>query len=233
MRCGRALAVLAPHQRLAAVDSGTARAGVYSYDRRMPQPTTPVLTHTHTLARVVTEVFAPAVLVGGLLLLQPLLSPGVTWVQGMVAAVFAVGLPLGLILWMKRRGSVTDHHVGVREHRAPVLAASAVSLGIGALALVQLQAPVALFGEIGGVFIGLVLCLAANLVWKLSVHAAVAVYVGLALLAPLPTFGAALAVLLASVVGWSRVTLGDHTPGQVLAGNAVGCVVYAATLLLP
>lgn len=209
------------------------RGGVYSYDRGMPQPTLPAQTRVHTGARIVTEVFAPAVLVGALLLLQPLLSPGVTWAQGVVAALFTVGLPFGLILWMKRRGSVTDHHVGTREHRAPVLAASAVSLGVGALALFLLQAPATLFGEIGAVFIGLMLCLAANLVWKLSVHAAVAAYVGLALLAPLPTFGAALALLLASAVGWSRVTLGDHTPGQVLAGHAVGCVVYAASLLLP
>lgn len=79
----------------------------------------------------------------------------------------------------------------------------------------------------------MVLCLAANLVWKLSVHSAVAAYVGLALLAPLPAVGAALALMLASATGWSRIKLGDHTPGQVLAGHAVGCVVYAVGLLLP
>ena len=184
-------------------------------------------------ARIVTEVLAPAVLVGVLLLLQPLLTPGVTWLQGAVAAVFTVGLPFCLILWRKRRGSVTDIHVSLREHRAPVLAASALSLGLGALVLALLRAPAALFGEIGGVFIGLVLCLAANLVWKLSVHSAVAAYVGMALLAPVPEVGPALALLLASAAGWSRVRLGDHTPEQVLAGHAAGCVAFAAALLLP
>ena len=184
-------------------------------------------------ARLVTEAFAPAVLVGVLLLLQPLLTPGVTWLQGAVAAAFTVGLPFCLILWKKRRGSVTDIHVGVRAQRAPVLAASALSLGVGALVLVLLQAPAELFGEIGGVFIGLVLCLAANLVWKLSVHAAVAAYVGLALLAPVPAVGPALALLLASATGWSRVRLGAHTPEQVLAGHAAGCVAFTAALLLP
>lgn len=185
------------------------------------------------MARIVTEASAPAVLVGVLLLLQPLLSPGVTWLQGIVAAGFTVGLPFLGVLWLKRRGSVTDHHVGVREQRAPILAAAAGSIGVGALLLVLLDAPAALFGEIGGVFIGLILCLAANLVWKLSVHSAVAAYVGLALLAPVPAIGPALALLLASATGWSRIKLGDHTPTQVLAGHAAGCAAFAAAMLLP
>lgn len=185
------------------------------------------------LARVVTEISAPTVLVGILLLLQPLLTPGVTWLQGVMAAVFTVGLPFAGILWLKRRGSVTDHHVGVRTQRAPILAASAVSMGIGALVLILLDAPAAMFGEIGGVFIGMMLCLAANLVWKLSVHSAVAAYVGLALLAPIPAVGAGLALLLASATGWSRVKIGDHTPTQVLAGHIAGCLAFATALLLP
>ena len=195
--------------------------------------TSPSRTASTRLARIVTEVSAPTVLVGVLLLLQPLLTPGVTWLQGVVAALFTVGLPFAGILVLKRRGRVTDHHVGVRTQRAPILAASAVSLGIGALLLVLLDAPAALFGEIGGVFIGLMICLAANLVWKLSVHSAVAAYVGLALLAPVPAVGAALALLLASATGWSRVKLGDHTPSQVLAGHFAGCLVFATALLLP
>ncbi|WP_104104232.1 phosphoesterase PA-phosphatase [Arthrobacter sp. 08Y14] len=199
----------------------------------MPQTQQIPAAGVSTVARIVTETTAPAVLVGILLLLQPLLSPGVTWLQGIVAAGFTVGLPFLGILWLKRRGAVTDHHVGVRSQRAPILAASAVSIGIGALVLVLLNAPAVLFGEIGGVFIGLMLCMAANLVWKLSVHSAVAAYVGLVLLAPIPVFGPALALMLASATGWSRVKLGDHTPTQVLAGHLAGCVAFSAALLLP
>jgi membrane-associated phospholipid phosphatase len=196
-------------------------------------PTSTVSLASARAARIVTEATAPAVLVGILLLLQPVLSPGVTWLQGVVAAGFTVGLPFAGILWLKRRGAVTDHHVGKREQRAPILIASAASIGVGALLLILMGAPAALFGEIGGVFIGLVLCLAANLVWKLSVHSAVAAYVGLALLAPVPMVGSALALLLASATGWSRVKLGDHTPTQVLAGHAAGCLAFTAALLLP
>jgi membrane-associated phospholipid phosphatase len=185
-----------------------------------------------TLAHIVTEVFAPTVLVGGLLLAQPLLTPGATWLQAVTAAVFTVGLPFALVLVLKSRGSVTDHHISVREHRAPVMAAAAVSLGLGALLLMFLDAPAALFGEIGGIFIGLVLCLLANLVWKLSVHAAVAAYVALALLVPVPVIGPVLALVLAATVGWSRVELKAHTPAQVLAGYVAGALAFTAALLL-
>jgi membrane-associated phospholipid phosphatase len=189
---------------------------------------------TSTLARIVTEFFAPAVLVGGLLLAQPLLRPGVTWLQAVTAAVFTVGLPFVLVLVLKHRGSVTDHHVGVRQQRAPILVASAVSLGLGAVLLTLLDAPTGLFGEIGGVFFGLVLCLLVNLVWKLSVHAAVAAYFALALLVTVPVVGPVLALLFVAATGWSRVRLGDHTPAQVLAGYAAGCLAFAAAqLLLP
>lgn len=196
-------------------------------------PTPGVSAASNRAARIVTETTAPAVLVGILLLLQPVLNPEVTWLQGITAAGFTVGLPFAGILWLKRRGAVTDHHVGKREQRAPILIASAASIGVGALLLILMGAPAALFGEIGGVFIGLVLCLAANLVWKLSVHSAVAAYVGLALLAPVPVVGPALALLLASATGWSRVKLGDHTPTQVLAGHAAGCLAFTVALLLP
>lgn len=209
---------------------------VSSYDRLMPENQQMPATETNpagfTLARIITELFAPAVLVGVMLLAQPLLTSGVTWLQAVTAAVFTVGLPFALVLVLKHRGAVTDHHVSVREHRAPILVAAAVSLGLGALLLMFLNAPAELFGEIGGVFIGLVLCLLANLVWKLSVHSAVAAYVALALLVPVPVVGPVLALLLAAAVGWSRVKLSDHTPAQVLAGYVAGCVAFTAALLL-
>ncbi|TYC98408.1 hypothetical protein FQ377_10950 [Arthrobacter echini] len=104
--------------------------------------------------------------------------------------VFTVGLSFALLLWLKHRGAVIDHHISVREDRVPVMALAALSLGAGALLLVLLHAPAELFGP-------------------------------------------ALALLLASAVGWSRVRLGARTPGQVLAGHAVGCAVVPVSLLLP
>jgi membrane-associated phospholipid phosphatase len=185
------------------------------------------------LARYVTEILTPVVLVSVLLVLQPVLTPGVTWLQAVVSVFFVTALPLLILLRMKRGGLVTDHHVRIRQQRAPVLVMAGVSLGIGTVVLLLLGAPAALFGEVGAIFLGLVLCLLANLVWKLSVHSAVAAYVALALLSPIPHIGVAAALMLTALVGWSRIELRDHTPAQVMAGQIVGCCVYAASLILP
>jgi membrane-associated phospholipid phosphatase len=87
---------------------------------------------------------------------------------------------------------------------------------------------VALVGA-GGV--GLAVALAITLVWKISIHTAVAAgaVVVLALV-----FGPALLVLapLVALSGWARVEVGDHTPAQVLAGAAVGAAVAGAAFPL-
>ncbi len=190
-------------------------------------------TSSPMVARYVTEILSPAILVSVLLILQPLLTPGVTWPQALVAFIFVTGLPFVVLLWMKHRGKVTDHHVSIRQQRAPVMIMAGISLAIGAALLFALHAPVRLFSEVGAIFLGLIACLLANLVWKLSVHSAVATYVALVLLTPVVHVGAALALMLAATVGWSRIALKDHTPAQVLAGQFVGCAVYAVSLFLP
>jgi membrane-associated phospholipid phosphatase len=72
---------------------------------------------------------------------------------------------------------------------------------------------------------------AITVVWKISIHSAVASG-SVAILAltygPFVLFG----YLLVAVLGWSRVTLGDHTTAQVVAGSVLGAgaaaLAYAA-----
>ena len=68
----------------------------------------------------------------------------------------------------------------------------------------------------------------ANQFWKMSVHTAVSagsVSVLVMVFGPVLLAGATIVAL----VGWSRVALGDHTTGQVLAGTAVGTTLSAVT----
>ena len=67
--------------------------------------------------------------------------------------------------------------------------------------------------------------------WKISVHAAIAA--GAATVLPL-VFGPALLTVgpLVTLIAWSRVQVGDHTPAQVLAGIALGIVVNATVFPL-
>jgi len=72
--------------------------------------------------------------------------------------------------------------------------------------------------------------------WKISLHVGVAAGV-LTVFAILFGPGVLVAAPLIPVLGWARVTLGDHTPWQVVAGGFTGAVVsgavFVAALNLP
>lgn len=184
------------------------------------------------LAGAVTHGLSPALLVSVYLLLLPLRAPATSWLQGLVATVFVTGLPWLFLVWMKRRGHVTDLHVRERAQRWPVFVFAAASLLIGFGAELLLQAPTAVFRAMALILAGLLVCAVVNLRWKLSVHTAVAAFIWLSVFAPVP-WGAAAALMLTMLVGWSRIEVRHHTPAQVLAGALVGCLLFAGGLLLP
>lgn len=183
-------------------------------------------------AWAVTHWFSPAVLVGAYLLLLPLRVPQATWLQAITAGVFVTGLPWLFLVWMKWRAHVTDLHVSQRHQRWPVFAFAAASQLVGFVAESMLHAPGPVFTAMGLVLAGLVICALVNLRWKLSVHTAVAAFIWLAVMAPYP-WGAAAALFLTLLVGWSRIEVRHHTPTQVLARTLVGCVLFLAGLVLP
>jgi membrane-associated phospholipid phosphatase len=180
----------------------------------------------HRIARVITEVFAPAVLVTLVLVTSPFTLPEVTAAQAAVAAFFVTLLPFSVVVLLTRRGKLSDIHIGTRTQRAPILAGTAVSIGIGLWVLTLMHAPPALHSLIYAVLLGLVISLLVNLVWKVSVHAAVAAI----LAAMLASVTLPLGILWAAIplaVAWSRVQLLAHTWPQVIVGWVLGLVIFA------
>lgn len=187
------------------------------------EPTEPGL----RIARLVTELTAPAVLV-------TLLTVVVAWhgarggvhglAWGLLATVFASGIPFAYILGGVRRGRLTDHHVGVREQRRLPLLFGLASVAIGWALLAAFGAPRPLLALVAAGVVGLVVAVAVSHWWKMSIHTAVAAG-AVAVLAL--TFGAPLlaAAPLPVLAGWSRVRLRAHTLPQVVVGGAVGGLV--------
>ena len=150
---------------------------------------------------------------------------------GWAALLIAVGvlLPTGYVLFLLRRGRLSDLHMPVRDERrrplAGAVAASAAALGLlwagGAPPLMVLVAAVQTAQAL--------LFLGVTLRWKISAHCAG--YTGLAV-ACCWLFGAdALpALTLVPLVAWSRVFLRRHTLGQTLAGTAAGCALWLLAL---
>ncbi|WP_435831018.1 phosphoesterase PA-phosphatase [Polymorphospora rubra] len=187
------------------------------------------------VAKLVTDVLSPAVLVAGLLLgvawhSSPDPAQALKW--GLIAAGAASFLPITYIIRGVRRGRWADAHVSVREHRSLPLLVCLLSTAVGAGCLYLAGAPRELLVLIGCMVAALAVAVPVTLLlrWKISLHALVAAGTAIALTVLVsPYFVATWPV--AALVGWSRVRLRDHTLAQVLAGAATG--VAATGVLLP
>jgi membrane-associated phospholipid phosphatase len=183
---------------------------------------------------MVTEVLAPAPIVAVLPLIvawysTPTAVMAIAW--GLTASLFASVLPFTVILVGVRRGRFTDHHVGVRQQRALPMLMGIASVLIGLGLLVVFRAPRQLVALVAAMTVGLSVSLLVTLWWKVSVHTAVAAGAAVVLVL---VFGPALLAVwpLVGLIGWSRVTLGDHTPAQVVVGALLGAVVAATSFPL-
>ncbi|MFJ6196805.1 phosphatase PAP2 family protein [Micromonospora sp. NPDC092111] len=178
------------------------------------------------LARLVTELTAPVVLVTGLTALIGWHGAGgahgLAW--ALLAAVFAAGIPFAYIVGGVRRGRLTDHHVGIREQRRVPLLLGLASAAAGLALLAALGAPRPVLALVAAGVVGLVVAVSVSHWWKMSIHSAVATGTVVVLVL---TFGRSmlLGVPLLGLVGWSRVRLRDHTVAQVVVGGLVGGLV--------
>jgi len=186
------------------------------------------------VARVLTEIFAPAP-VGIVALVvvswrfSPTLGDAMKWLG--VSALFVVILPFAFLVGQVRRGRVTDIHVRRREQRLPIILAFLASWLVLIALLVTMGAPDELIALIGAGMATLVVIGAITLRWKISLHVGVATGVLTVFTLLFGPWIVPLGILL-PLLGWARVSVGDHTPSQVIAGAAVGAVVSGGSFTL-
>ncbi|MBM0230437.1 phosphoesterase PA-phosphatase [Micromonospora sp. STR1_7] len=187
------------------------------------------------MARVATEVFAPTHLTGAMPIVIGIQSAatariGLAW--GLTAALFCSVFPASVVWLGVRRGQLTDRHVGRREQRRAPMMWGLLSVLGGIAIMVGLGAPRPLTALVVATFaIGLTLT-AVNLLWKISVHAAVAAGSAAVLVSVLGPPLLLLAVPVVALIGWSRIRLRDHTPAQVVAGTGAGLVISMPIFLV-
>jgi hypothetical protein len=179
------------------------------------------------VARVVSEVLAPAVLVAVLLLVVGWHAgdtPGVSRWWGLPGALFAAVIPLGYVLHGVRRGRLTNHHIPERADRRIPLLFGTGSLAAGSVLLVLLGAPREVLALLVAGGCGLAVFALVTHWWKMSIHAGVAAGTVAALTA---VYGpVALAGVPFVLLGcWARVRLTAHTRGQVVVGALVGALI--------
>jgi len=185
------------------------------------------------IARLVTEVMSPVVLIVVVSLIVAVHSAGAGrgLALGLVAVFFVGGFPYALVLIGVRRGLLTDHHISRREQRPRIMAIALASAVAGLVVLRWLDAPRALFALLAAMVAGVAVALAVTSFWKISIHAASAAGTVACLAILVSPWWLVLAPLVV-LTGWARVEIRDHTPVQVLVGAIVGAVVAGGVLAL-
>lgn len=185
------------------------------------------------VARMATEVAQPPLVLSVLLIITSAVSAPLpsSLVPGMVAAFSICIVPWTAVIILARRGKLTDHHVGDRKQRRPVMIWTLCSALLGCLVLALTGAPAPLWGLIAGILAGVLALILISPVWKMSGHALT--LGGTATFASLQFGWWALPLIVgAPLVCWSRVFLRDHTARQVIVGFVTGAVAFAAAWVL-
>lgn len=187
------------------------------------------------VARVLTEVLSPAVVIVALLLAVAWHATGhdavatIGW--SLVVAVFFSVLPMVFLMWGARRGRWDGHWVRDRAHRTLPLLVCLASALAGLAVMLLGGAPREVVVLAWAMIVSVVACLVITRWWKVSVHATVA---GGAVAMVTFVYGPWLLslALLVALVCWARVVVEDHTVAQVVAGAVLGPVVGGAVFLI-
>jgi len=173
------------------------------------------------VAYVISQVGSPPVLgaTAMALIAWTLASPR-AWTWAGFYMVLSILVPLGYVVWLLRRGRITDLDVQLREQRARPMIVTIVCTALTGFVLALGHAPNPMIVVTGLFCLQMVTILVITLRWKISMHTATAAGVA-ALITPL--VGTLLPLLIGvPIISWSRVRLRRHTLGQAVAGVALG-----------
>lgn len=158
-------------------------------------------------------------------------NTGTAWGWVGFYILLAIGLPVGYIMWLVRRGQVTDFDLRLREQRLRPFVVTIISTAVAWLVLYGGGAPHLLVVLAGAGWVQIALLLSITLRWKISAHCASA---GGFVVWAWALLGAAAAplILVIPLMAWSRLRLQRHDLPQTVAGSLLGSMVLAAMLHL-
>ncbi|MEO7130493.1 MAG: hypothetical protein ABIZ07_03850 [Dermatophilaceae bacterium] len=185
-------------------------------------------------ARLIAGALTPANVVLALMA-DVSLTHSSTWLAGagwwLITLVLMVAAPYAILFRAIRSGRVSDRQVVRRDQRPWLFAAAAGCVALALAVLAFAGAPRALVALVVAMLAGLAVMGAITLVWKASLHLAVASG-AVAVLAIENHLAGAIAALALPVLGWARWREGRHSVAQVIGGGVIGAVVAAAAFIL-
>lgn len=176
-------------------------------------------------ARIVSRVGSPPVSVCAAIVItasQAALATTLPW--AVVQITLSVLAPFLHVIWLVRRGEITDIDVQLRKQRMGPLLVTVGCTGLAWAGLWIGRAPGLMVWLAGGIWFQGLLILGITSRWKISVHTAAAAaattWISLLIDTPLPV------LLTVPLVSWSRVRLRRHTVAQTVAGAALGFITF-------
>jgi membrane-associated phospholipid phosphatase len=183
------------------------------------------------VAYVISQIGSPPVLaIGAMILTASTLSSPRAWIWTGIYVFLAIVTPLLYLIWLVRRGLLTDLDAQLREQRMRPMVVTVACTGLAWLVLALGAAPLQMVVLAGALWLQAVLIFCITLCWKISVHCATA-----SATATLTWFlvGTPLPLLIgAPIIAWSRVRLRRHTLAQTVAGTLLGLAVLLAAISL-
>ncbi len=170
----------------------------------------------------VSRVLNPVFVLGVVIVLVSLKGSGSgTWIVlcVLIALFFTVFAPWSIVLYMRRRGEISELFIPKRHDRLrPLFLYFASSwLGVGILYLIH--PPPALYALMVCVAVQGTIALLITMRWKISLHA-MGLWAACGVVIAL--YGGWWTVVPAGLVSWARLVLQAHSVSQVLVGSIVG-----------
>lgn len=187
---------------------------------------------TWGLAKGISAITSPAVLsFVSVYLMGIRINDARFWPWALAYAAFGFVLPLAYLIYLMRKGEVTDFHMKERAERIKPMAFILIVFSIASLAFYFLDAPyvMQIFTYVGA--LQALVMLLITLKWKISGHGAGAAAFAL-LLGALFGPAAAPAFLLVPVVIWARVHTDRHDLPQTIIGAIAGFILMGIAIAL-
>ena len=183
------------------------------------------------LARIATNVLNPfllSLLILVLLAMESTSSPdeAVKWsLIGLALSVFPVFV---VVIYLVSKKKLDGIFINPRQQRHRIYLLAILCAVIGYMVLIALDAPHLLITAFVTGLVAVIIFMAINLFWKISLHTAfitgsvtvlIIVYGGIA----------AWTVLLVPLVAWARIEMKLHTPAQVFFGALLATAIVTIT----
>ncbi|MEZ4676272.1 MAG: hypothetical protein R2932_18765 [Caldilineaceae bacterium] len=139
-------------------------------------------------------------------------------------------LPCAYIIWLVRKGQVSEFHLPIREERIRPLLFTVITavLAWAVLQRAAAPAPLKMLAAINGA--QALIFFLITLRWKISLHCAAAAVLAQLALSLLGTVALPLTMGV-PLIAWSRVHLRRHTLAQTIAGAGLGVAIVTPALL--